>query len=89
MKPLISECAKWLEEHEAPVDVLGVLRGLHPGSLSKNVRMVRREWIQTYGAGQNDGALRRDLRRVLKTIKEHDKSLAKTKNTRERKKVFG
>lgn len=46
-----------------------MLRSLHPGSLSKNVRRVRQKWMQEYGADHNDGAIRKDLRRVLKVIK--------------------
>ena len=76
MNHTIAECARWLEEYEEPGEVLRVLRSLHPGSLSKNVRRVRREWMQEYGAGHNDGAIKKDLRRVLKVIKS-EASVAK------------
>ena len=81
----VSECAKWLEEHENPGEVLEVLRSLHPGSLSKNVGRVRMEWIQTYGPSHNNGAVRSDLRRVLKVIKR-EASVAK--RTRGQNKYF-
>ncbi|CAM9688064.1 unnamed protein product, partial [Laminaria digitata] len=46
MNDLISQCASWLEDNKDPVHVLEVLRTLHPGSLNKNVRRFRREWMQ-------------------------------------------
>ena len=77
MNDLISQCAIWLEENKDPAHVLEVLRTLHPGSLNKNVRRVRREWMQGYGPGRNDGTIRKELKRILKVIQRKASSLAK------------
>lgn len=79
---IISACAKWLEEHEAPFEVLGVLRRLHPGSLSKNVRRVRRKCIQAYRAAHDEFSLKNDLGRVLKVIKRRKKISARMTHKR-------
>lgn len=86
MNNLISRCASRLEENKDPVQVLDVLRSLHPGSLSKNVRRVRREWMQVYGPSHNDGAIRKDLKRILKVIQRKGSSLAKKTSSDSRKK---
>ena len=76
MNHTLAECARWLEKHEEPGEVIRMLMSLHPSSSSKNVRRVRRGWVQEYGAGHNDGAIRKDLRRVLQVIKS-EASVAK------------
>ena len=86
MNDLIPQCARWLENNKDPVHVLEVLRTLHPGSLNKNVRRVRREWMQVYGPGQNDGAIRKDLKRILKVLQRKASSLAKKTSSDSRKK---
>lgn len=86
MNDLIPQCARWLEDNKDPVHVLEVLRTLHPGSLSKNVRRVRREWMQAYGPSYNDGAIRKDLKRILKVIQRKASLLAKKTSSDSRKK---
>ena len=85
MNDLISQCAIWLEENKDPAHVLEVLRTLHPGSLNKNVRRVRREWMQGYGPGRNDGTIRKELKRILKVIQRKASSLAKKISSDSRK----
>lgn len=63
-EPFITECTKWLGEHEIPTEDFGVLISLHLGFLNQNVRRVGRELIQAHGPGHNDGALWRYLQRV-------------------------
>lgn len=83
MDQKISMCAKWLEEHENPREVLDVLRKLHTGSsLNKNVRRVREVWMQTFGARHNAGPVKTEIRQLLVLIK---KRLSTAKKTRGRK----
>ncbi|CAB1101988.1 unnamed protein product [Ectocarpus sp. CCAP 1310/34] len=82
-KKKISMCAKWLEEHENPSEVLDVLRKLHPGSLNKNVRRVREVWIQAFGARHNAGPVKIEIRRLLALIKKKSSAGKKTKGRKE------
>lgn len=82
MDQKISMCAKWLEEHENPREVLDVLRKLHPDSLNKNVRRVREVWMHTFGARHNAGPVKTEIRRLLALIK---KELSMAKKTKGRK----
>ena len=79
MDQKISMCAKWLEEHENPREVLDVLRKLHPGSINKNVRRVREVWMQTFGARHNAGPVKTEIRQLLVLIKKRSSTAKKTK----------
>lgn len=67
------------------VQVLEVLRTRYSGSLSQNVRGVRRQWMQVHGPGHNDGATRKALKRILKVMQREASSLSK-KTSSDRKK---
>ena len=82
MDQTIVTCARWLEEKEDPDEVIEALRRLHPRSLNKNVRKVRLQWIDTYGASHNAGPVRNELRSVAKRIKRETSKAKKTKGQR-------
>ena len=78
MDQTIVTCSRWLEEKEDPDEVIEALRKLHPRSLDKNVRKVRLQWIDTYGASHNAGPVRNELRSVVRRIKRETSKAKKT-----------
>ncbi|CAN0559404.1 unnamed protein product, partial [Ectocarpus sp. 12 AP-2014] len=82
MDQTIATCSRWLEDNEDPDEVIEALRKLHPTSLNKNMRKVRLQWMETYGASHNAGPVRNELRSVVRRIKREASKAKKMEGQR-------